>query len=57
MLETDASNGIIVAVLSQFHPDGEWYPVNYFSKIINPAELNYPIHDKKMLAIIRAFGQ
>ena len=29
-----------------------WHPVAYFSKKLNPAESNYPIHDKKMLAII-----
>jgi len=32
ILETDISDGIIAAVLFQFHPDGEWYPVNYFFK-------------------------
>jgi hypothetical protein len=55
ILKTDVLNGIVVAVLSQFHPDDKWYPVGYFSKTINPAELNYPIHDKEMLIIIRAF--
>ena len=57
MLETDASDGVVAAVLSQLHPDGEWYPVGYFSKTMAPAELNYPIHDKEMLAIVRALGQ
>jgi hypothetical protein len=57
MLETDASDGIVAAVLSQLHPDGEWYPVGYFSKTMAPAEMNYPIHDKEMLAIVRALGQ
>jgi hypothetical protein len=28
--------------------------VAYYSKIIIPAEINYLIHDKKILAIIRA---
>jgi transposase InsO family protein len=57
MLETDASDGVVVAILSQLHPDGEWYPVGYFSKTMAPTELNYPIHDKEMLAIVRALGQ
>ena len=26
----------------------------YYSKTIIPAEINYPIHDKELLAIIRA---
>jgi hypothetical protein len=57
ILKTDASDGIVVAVLSQLHPDNEWYPVNYFSKTIGPAKLNYPIYNKEMLAIVRALGQ
>ena len=32
---------------------GLWHPVAYFSKKLNPAESNYPIHDKEMLIIIR----
>ena len=31
---------------------GLWHPVAYFSKKLNLAESNYPIHDKEMLAII-----
>ena len=31
---------------------GLWHPVAYFSKKLNPAESNYLIHDKEMLAII-----
>jgi transposase InsO family protein len=56
MLETDASDGIIAGILSQKHPDGNWYPVGYFSKTMASAELNYEIHDKEMLAIVRSFG-
>ena len=52
MLETDASDGVIAGVLSQRHPDGNWYPVGYFSKAMAPAELNYQIHDKEILVII-----
>jgi hypothetical protein len=55
LLETDASNTVIAAVFSQLGLDGEWHPVSYFSKSMAPAEMNYPIHDKEMLAIIRAF--
>lgn len=57
MLETDASDGVVAAVLSQLHPDGEWHPVAYFSKTMAPAELNYEVHDKEMLAIIRSLSQ
>jgi hypothetical protein len=55
MLETDASDGVVASVLNQLHPAG-WLPVAYFSKNMAPAELNYGVHDKEMLAIIRSFG-
>ncbi|CAL3972653.1 unnamed protein product [Diplocarpon coronariae] len=34
----------------------EWLLIAYYSKTIVPAELNYTIYNKKMLAIIRSFG-
>jgi Reverse transcriptase (RNA-dependent DNA polymerase)/RNase H-like domain found in reverse transcriptase/Retroviral aspartyl protease len=57
MIETDASDGVIAGVLSQLHPDKEWYPVAYFSKTMAPAECNYEIHDKEMLAIVRSLAE
>lgn len=57
MVETDASDGVIAGVLSQQHPDGEWYPVAYFSKTMAPAECNYSIHDKEMLAIVKSLDE
>jgi hypothetical protein len=44
-------------VLSQLHPDREWHPIAYFSKTMAPAECNYEIHDKEMLAIIHSLSQ
>ena len=55
MLETDASDGVLAGVLSQRHNE-DWLPVAFFSKTMLPAELNYAVHDKEMLAIIRSFG-
>ena len=55
MLETDASDGVVASVLSQQHGD-DWLPVAFYSKTMAPPELNYPVHDKEMLAIIRSFG-
>jgi hypothetical protein len=54
MLETDASDGVVAAVLSQQNDKQEWHPVAFFSKTMAPAELNYQIHDKEMLAIVKA---
>ena len=56
-IETDASDGVIAGVFSQLHPDGEWYPVAFFSKTMAPAECNYEIHDKEMLAIVKSLEQ
>ena len=57
MVETDASDGTIGAILSQQHPDGNWYPVAFYSHTMAPAECNYEIHDKELLAIVRAFEE
>ena len=55
MLETNASDGVVASVYSQKQTDGEWHPIAYYSKTMVDAELNYPIHDKEMLAIISSF--
>ena len=53
-VETDASDFVIAGVLSQMH-DGVLRPVAFFSRKMNPAECNYMIYDKELLAIIRSF--
>jgi len=45
------------AVLSQMHDDDKWHPVTYISKSLSPAERNYDIYDKEMLATIHALEQ
>jgi hypothetical protein len=54
MIETDTSDRVITGVLSQLHPNGEWYLVAFYLKTIDPAECNYSIHDKEMLAVVRS---
>ena len=54
LLETDASDTVVAAVFSQKGLDGEWHLVGYFSKTMALAKTNYPIHDKEMLAIVKA---
>src|SRR5579862_7667212 len=52
-IETDTSDGVVAGVLSQQDQQTHfWHPIAYFSKTMQPAELNYDIHDKEMLAII-----
>jgi len=55
MLETDASDGVIAGVFSQKQLDREWHPIVYYLKTIIDAKLNYPIHNKEILAIIFSF--
>jgi RNase H-like domain found in reverse transcriptase/Reverse transcriptase (RNA-dependent DNA polymerase)/Integrase zinc binding domain/Chromo (CHRromatin Organisation MOdifier) domain/Integrase core domain/Retroviral aspartyl protease len=54
-IEADSSNYAVGAVLSQLEDDGRWHPVAFISSSLQPAERNYEIYDKEMLAIIRAF--
>jgi hypothetical protein len=56
-VETDASNYVSAGVLSQYDDDGILYPVAYFSKKHSPAECNYEIYDKELMAIVRAFEE
>lgn len=57
-LETDSSDGVVAAVLMQLcEKDNQWHPVAFFSKTMASAECNYGIHDKEMLAIIRALQE
>ncbi|BEI97855.1 hypothetical protein CcaverHIS631_0301540 [Cutaneotrichosporon cavernicola] len=53
-LEADASKFAIGAVLEQEGPDGKRHPVEYYSRSLAPAELNYDTSDKEMLAIVAA---
>jgi len=54
LLETDASEFAIGGVISVKCEDGEFRPVAYMSHSMTPPECNYPIHNKEMLAIIKA---
>ena len=54
IIETDASNFALGCVLSQKH-EGRLHPVAFHSRKMSPAERNYDIHDKEMLAIVDAF--
>ena len=53
-METDASDFVIAGVLSQMH-GSVLKPVAYFSKKMTPAECNYMIYDKELLAIVKGF--
>ena len=57
-IEADSSNFTSGAVFSQQLPgEDKWYPVAFYSKSLSLVEWNYKIHDKEMLAIIRALEE
>jgi hypothetical protein len=51
LLETDASDFGMGAILSQHFADGV-RPIAFYSKKFSPAELNYTVHNKELLAIV-----
>jgi hypothetical protein len=56
-LETDASDFALGAVLSQVQKDNQLHPVAFYSRKFTPAEINYDVYDKELLAIVASFGE
>lgn len=56
-IETDSFRWCIGGILQQLNEKGLWVPCTFFSKKNNPAECNYEIYDKEMLAIIRCLEE
>jgi hypothetical protein len=52
LLETDASDFAIAGIWSQKFEDSKIHPVRFVSRKLNPAELNYDVYDKEMLAVV-----
>jgi len=57
VVKTDASDFVSAAVLSLYDDQGTLHPVAYFSKKHSPAECNYEIYDKELMAIVRVFEE
>jgi hypothetical protein len=57
VLEADCFEYSMGTCLSQINKSGKLKPVAYFSKNLSSAESNYEIHDKKLLAIVRAMEE
>ena len=57
-VEADSLDFATRVVLSQHNPeDDKWHPVAFLSKSLSPVERDYEIHDKEMLAIVRALEE
>jgi len=55
IIESDASDIALGAVLSQRDEANGLHPVAFHTRKFQPAEINYEIHDKELLAIVDAF--
>ncbi len=56
VVSTDASGFAIGAALCQDQGHG-LQPIAYLSKKLNPAELNYPVHEQELLAVVCALKE
>jgi len=57
MSPDNASNYALTAVLSIMTSNGELHPIVFHSQTFSALELNYDVHDKKLLTIFEAFKQ
>lgn len=58
IVEVDASETGVGAVLSQrFDPDGRLYPCAFFSRRLSPAEKNYDVGNRELLAVKMALEE
>ena len=53
-IATDASKYASGAILLQTDSNGEWHLCSYLSQSFSPAERNYDIYNRELLAVIRA---
>jgi len=56
-IESDTSKYATGAVLSQLDSNGDSHPVAFLSKTFSPAEQNYKIYDRELLAMICALEE
>ena len=55
MVETDACDYTLAAVLSIRTPNGDYHPVAFHSQTFKDAKTNYDVHNKELMAIYDAF--
>ena len=56
-VETNASDYAIRGQLGQRDSQGKLHPVAFFLRKLSRLQLNYPIYNKELLAIIEAFQE
>ena len=55
IVETDASDYTLAAILSIMTKNNEIHPVAFHSRTFSAPELNYDVHNKELLAIFEVF--
>ena len=55
VVETDASDYALTAILSTYTEDSELHPITFHSRTFTSPELNYDVHNKELLAIFETF--
>ena len=55
IIEINASDYALRIIFSQKGLNKKFHPVVFYSQKLIPAEINYKIHDKEFLVIIKAF--
>jgi hypothetical protein len=55
IVETDASDFTVGAIISQRVDERRLHPIAYNSRKFQPLEINYEVHKKVLLAIIDSF--
>ena len=56
-VEADSLDYTIGGQLGQHDENGKLYLIVFFSKKLSSVQLNYPIYDKELLAIVEAFKE
>jgi hypothetical protein len=57
ILQTDGSGFAIAGILNQYDGFGTLRPVNFYSRKCSPAEQNYDMYDRVLLAIVETMKQ
>ena len=55
-MDCDSSDFAVGGVISQLQ-DGAWRPLAFLSKSLSPAERNYEVYDKELLAVMTCLGE
>ena len=56
-VSTDGSDFALSGIIQQKDDNGDLHPVSYYSRKFSPAEINYDVHDKELLAIVETFRE